>query len=143
MQTSTETIAPTDGSLSAGDTTASATQEDKTERGALFNAEKDIDLSIEASDSGFTIQTQGMRAFKKPDLRMHVDQQLFLAAGTQIMLDAAEYVHQKPVHVSNGQRVRLAPWTVIEFKVPHGADLNDMETIVDVVDGGRRESFVG
>lgn len=144
MQTSTETNAPTDDALNAGALTAPATNEKQTtERGPRFNAEKDIKLSIEASDSGFTIQTQGMRAFKKPDLRMHVEQQWFVAAGTRIMLDAAEYVHQKPVHVSNGQRVRIAPWTVVEFRVQNGTDLNDPETLVDLVDGGRRESFVG
>lgn len=77
-----------------------------------------IDLRIFAvAPSGYAIQTRGMKKLNKPELRLCLQEAMFVTVGLRIVNEVARYLLTKNKQPKTGQILQLGPWTCVEFKV--------------------------
>ncbi len=105
--------------------------------------ESKIKLHIDALDKGFSVVTDGMGALGKPEMYMHVDKGMYLATACRIMNDTAEYIVKGDKNPDTGQRLQLAPWTVVEFtkEVRKSPDGRTISEVISLSDGSEMDYF--
>ena len=101
--------------------------------------ERRIRLHVTPTDTGFSIQSDGMTALNKPELQMNVPSGMYLAGACCIMNDTADFLVEHNKDPQSGQKLQLGPWTVVEFtrdKVVtiDGKVLSDYVTLTDGAD---------
>lgn len=76
--------------------------------------------------SGYAIQTRGMVKYNKPELRLCLQEAMFVTVGCRIVNEVARYLLTKNKQSKTGQILQLGPWTCVEFKVAEDGRLAEL-----------------